>query len=372
LIIKGRKNFPGDEPPAPREAKPPQSALIKRNTGYPAPAATPLARKSALMKHGTYMSPEQHAAREQMLTDADEEDLPLEDLDDESDDPRPTHAAPEPVTAVQQRVLDEEMLEEAKRRADAIMRQAQMEAKKLLDESKIYCQNAFAEAERQGLEHGKQRGYTEFCAQVAEHMRLLRVTLAQLAGAKEHVLRSMQGEIAKMAMQIAKRITSTEVVVTPDIVQNQITMALEKVKDREHISVHVHPEDLEQARAHKDAFARVLEAPKSFEIVSNTKVDRGGCIIETNQGNVDARIETQLAALEIAFNEIERHQREEWEAAARAAREAMMPPEPAPPDLPAASHDMHGEMHAAPAQMHAPPDQMQMHAPPEGEGEPHA
>jgi len=362
LIIKGKKGF-GSEEPRPSEPKRPESAIIKNRSGFAPPPAAPPVRKSALLKRGTYVSPEEQRERERAQSLADEEDdLPLEDLEDDEFDPRPTHAVPEPPPPPAAQV-SEEMLAEAKQRADAIMRQAQMEAKKLLDESKIYCQNAFAEAERQGLEHGKQRAYQEFCGQVAEHMRLLRVTLAQMAGAKEHVLRSMQGEIARMAMHIAKRVTSTEVVVTSDIVQNQITMALEKVKDREHISVHVHPEDLEQARAHKDAFARVLEAPKSFEIVSNTKVDRGGCIIETNQGNVDARIETQLAALEIAFQEIERHQREEWEAAARAAQAAMMPPEPAAPELPPVAHEDHGEMQAAPPQMHAPME----HA-----GEPHA
>jgi flagellar assembly protein FliH len=47
-----------------------------------------------------------------------------------------------------------------------------------------------------------------------------------------------------------------------------------------------------------------VEGAKSIQVVEDTSVDEGGCIIETDFGEIDARIASQLAELESKILEI--------------------------------------------------------------------
>jgi Flagellar assembly protein FliH len=171
------------------------------------------------------------------------------------------------------------------------------------------------------------------------------------------MLRSLQPEIARLALKVAERIMSSALTTDPEAVNGLIATALERVKEREHIRLLVHADDLAVVRANREVFVKLLEGQKSFDIVSDPRVDRGGCLIESNQGNVDARIQTQLGALRLAFEEIERREREDIERLARVASEqalaeleAQAPrmgyvqPPPLPPD-PGAGEMLEAPLH---------------------------
>ena len=80
--------------------------------------------------------------------------------------------------------------------------------------------------------------------------------------------------------------------------------ALKKVKSRGDIIIRVNLADLQLATAHKEDFIKRLEISKSIQIIEDSSVDRGGCIIETDFGEIDARIASQLAELESKILEI--------------------------------------------------------------------
>lgn len=338
MIIKGKRE-PRDNDDESRAQPTPvvftrPSSLIKGREGssqQPAAPAPPV-RRSSVWKRGSYdLAPDEELPEVERPTAATgpvqvgqgifRSPAEQEAFNAQVSSPEPVRA--EPATP-QGPPVDQQIIEEARRKADAIVRQAQMEAKKLLEQSNVYAQQALAQAQQQGHEKGVLEGVQAGRVEVTELIRQARTVLAQAVRGRELAVRSSQGEIARLAMKIAGKVTATAVEVDPKIIENQVTEALLRVKEREHISVHVNSADLETARANRPNFERLLESPKSFDIVPDAKVDRGGCIIETNLGNVDARIETQLATLQMAFDELERLQRDEWALAADAAGRAVM------------------------------------------------
>jgi flagellar assembly protein FliH len=48
----------------------------------------------------------------------------------------------------------------------------------------------------------------------------------------------------------------------------------------------------------------MMEGVKAIQVVEDSSVDPGGCIIETDFGEIDARIASQLAELESKILEI--------------------------------------------------------------------
>lgn len=324
--------------PAPPPAR--ESAIIKNKGPLPPPIDPPHQRKSTLLKHGTYthttieeaaaaaaeaQAQAQAQAQAAMQAPPPAGEVAFEAAEAAPPPPQPTVVPSAPAGPP----IDQQLLEEAKRRGEAIVRQAQIDAKKLLEESRIHCQSALQQAERDGFELGRQKGMEASQNEMGAMFGVLRQMLAEFVHGRELALRSSEGEIGRLAMKIAERVTQTMVTTNPEVIKNQVAAALERVKDREHINVRVNPQDIDVVRARKDTFFKLLEGPKTFEISADPKVDRGGVIIETNLGNVDARINTQLQALNLAFVDVEKRQQEEWQRAAIAAQqevEAQAPP----------------------------------------------
>jgi flagellar biosynthesis/type III secretory pathway protein FliH len=69
------------------------------------------------------------------------------------------------------------------------------------------------------------------------------------------------------------------------------------------IRLRVHPDDEAPVTARRDALAARAPGAAALDIVADETVGRHGCVVETAVGRVDARLETQLAALERALLE---------------------------------------------------------------------
>ena len=153
-----------------------------------------------------------------------------------------------------------------------------------------------AEARRQGYAEGREAAASELTETLAT---------AALAGARVRVqvepaaLRLAGRLAAKMAEKIVGRAVET----SPETMTEIAAQAL--VASRAHaglIKLRVHPADraaLEREDAQRALLAR-FDGGVELEILDDAAVSRGGCIVETATARLDARLESQLAALERA------------------------------------------------------------------------
>lgn len=201
--------------------------------------------------------------------------------------------------------IDKMLIEEAEKKADEIVKKARAEAKKLIEETKAYSQSAFEQAETDGFEKGKEEGFESGKGEIASLIADAKNVLNQVLKERELLLRSIEPEVAKLSIRIAEKIIKYHLDTDPDMVVNMIRAALDTVKQREEVVIKVNQEDYYYAKERKDLFSSMIEGLKSFDIIVDSSVERGGCIIETNLGNVDARISTQIHTLELAFQKVE-------------------------------------------------------------------
>ena len=71
------------------------------------------------------------------------------------------------------------------------------------------------------------------------------------------------------------------------------------------IILRLHPADIADIETHAADWQSLLSSPH-IKAVADATITRGGCLVETPQGEVDGRIETQLARLasELMGNEL--------------------------------------------------------------------
>lgn len=213
--------------------------------------------------------------------------------------PQPQAPPPPPPPPIDQQILDE-----ARRKAQQIVAEAQAEAKRLIEEIRLHANMAGAEAKERGFEEGKEEGRTQGREEYARLMMLARDLYIQAIKERERLLATAETELARLAIKVAERIIGQEVRSAGEVIMGVVRQALSGIKDREEVLIRVSPDDYHIVNEDRTALSRMVEGLKNFELVVDSKVEAGGCIIETNLGNVDARLSTQLAAVAAAFERV--------------------------------------------------------------------
>jgi len=109
--------------------------------------------------------------------------------------------------------------------------------------------------------------------------------------------------VIRFTLAIAEQILRREVILDDTVVLQQIKEGLRRVLGVDHIKVRVNPIDEAMVREHRAAVAMGSDSLRDMLIEADEKVERGGCILESDSGNVDVRLSTQLKRIEAALLE---------------------------------------------------------------------
>ena len=158
---------------------------------------------------------------------------------------------------------------------------------------------AQAEAEADGLRvmaraEGLQQGRDEALATLTPALE----ALAQAAeGVRaDQLVRAdrLEAHAVDLALFLAEKVIGGAIAVQPDLVLESVRGALRGIVERERVTVLVHPEDLEMVREAMDDVRASLGGIEHCEVQAERRVSRGGAVVRTPEGDVDARVETKL------------------------------------------------------------------------------
>jgi flagellar assembly protein FliH len=118
--------------------------------------------------------------------------------------------------------------------------------------------------------------------------------LIEMARAERHkIIESAEPELVRLSVAIAERILHAHIAVEPAAVLEIARAAISRIVDRETITVRVNPADLELMREHRDHLMSMNDVD-NMRLIEDQRVDRGGVVLETQAGTVDAKLTTQL------------------------------------------------------------------------------
>jgi flagellar biosynthesis/type III secretory pathway protein FliH len=163
---------------------------------------------------------------------------------------------------------------------------AKAEAQRILAEAREQAQALFAQARAQGFEEGRTAG------QAAAATELVAKT-TELARARA----AAQADLARLAVRIAEKILARALALDPALVVDLCAAALAGLAGDRSIVLRVHPEDVALVEAARERL-RGVGAAGELAVRSDPTIGRGGCVVESELGRVDGRLEAQLAAIE--------------------------------------------------------------------------
>jgi flagellar assembly protein FliH len=111
--------------------------------------------------------------------------------------------------------------------------------------------------------------------------------------------REMEAALIQLALESVKKVVAG-VKIDSKIVEAVVREALTQVQDTTDVSIQLNPEDLVLLRKSKSQLLEDLPETGALRFVPSADVTRGGCIVQTRFGIVDAQRETKLEQIQRA------------------------------------------------------------------------
>ena len=188
--------------------------------------------------------------------------------------------------------------------AEKIIAAAKAKAKQIESDSAEAFETERKEAEDRGRLAGREAGFAEGKDEVARLVQRTQTILERAQDKRAEILAETEQQIIDLVLLISRKVIKVISENQRNVVIANVVQALRKVKGRGNIFIKINMLDLKLVTERKKDFIDLVEGSKSLQIVEDTTVDPGGCIIETDFGQIDARISSQLAELEQKILEI--------------------------------------------------------------------
>ncbi len=175
----------------------------------------------------------------------------------------------------------------------AVLDAARAEADAMLAGAQAQMDAAMAAAREEGYRDGVAQGVAQAGSAAAafiEAGRGLELVAEQL---RDDAVR----EATALAVEVAARVLRAELAARPERVADVVRGAIRRAADRSALVARVSPQDLAACRAAIPGIMEEMGGISRLEVIDDPRVSPGSCLLETNAGDVDATVESQLARI---------------------------------------------------------------------------
>lgn len=151
-------------------------------------------------------------------------------------------------------------------------------------------------------ESAAKEGYRAGLEQAENDICLLRAKIADFVCAKKEVFEYIAPDILEISVDIARKIIKKEVEQNPQVILDSIVEVMRTIsKDESRITVKLNPLQVDLVRTELPEYISSMGIEAKINVVGDDSIAEGGCILNTNNGIVDASLDTQLEIVKEAL-----------------------------------------------------------------------
>lgn len=159
-------------------------------------------------------------------------------------------------------------------------------------ERRAYAQG-FSEGEKAGIETGMKK--------VAPVLKNFEQAKEELEKVRGQIYSRVERETVELALAIARKIVFQEVRTDREVILRVVREALKRTNEAANVKIRINPSDFNILKNNENMFGAEMNSLENLHLIKDDRINDGGCMIETEMGEIDARIETQLRAVEDEF-----------------------------------------------------------------------
>ncbi|MBM3197962.1 MAG: HrpE/YscL family type III secretion apparatus protein [Chlamydiae bacterium] len=171
--------------------------------------------------------------------------------------------------------------------AQSIIQKAQEEAKQLHVQTEEECEKLRQKAQAEGFQQG---------------LREFNTHILSLNEEVQKIYHDMQRMVLPLALKAAQKIVKKEIETFPNTIVDIVMQVITAAKNNKCITIFANKKDIDALEQSKTKIKQMLDQVQVLSVQEKEDVSPGGCIIETEAGIINASIENQWLALELAFD----------------------------------------------------------------------
>ena len=145
-----------------------------------------------------------------------------------------------------------------------------------------------------GLREGEAAGRSKAAVELEQAFQRLAASIDEISGLRVRLRREAEQDLLRLALAIARRVLRRELAIDPEALHGLVLAALEKLQGQEVSRVRVHPSHAPLV----SACLRQSATATSVEVIPDASREPGAVVFETERGNLDASVESQLREIE--------------------------------------------------------------------------
>jgi flagellar assembly protein FliH len=155
-------------------------------------------------------------------------------------------------------------------------------------------EKAEKEAYSRGFTEGLRAGAEDERRRLSETMEAIANSMRELNRLRNGCLEGNEEKILNLVFSVTEKVINREISTNRDIVHGVLKSAIKQVLDKEGIIVRLHPEDYRYMMEINPGIIDGFDDIRNMSIVEDSTIRRGGVVIDTSSGEVDARLDQQL------------------------------------------------------------------------------
>jgi len=173
---------------------------------------------------------------------------------------------------------------------------------------RIDDRNLISRAQEEAIqikEAAYQEGYSLGVEKAQADMEIFKESLNNFMGADDRVFTEIAPDIIEISLEVAKKIIKHEVQIDPQIVIDTVLDIMKNIpKNEPRITLKVNTAQVQFVKDNLPQQLILLGVESKLSILSDDNVSEGSCILQTNNGVVDASIEAQLDIVQNALRSV--------------------------------------------------------------------
>lgn len=189
---------------------------------------------------------------------------------------------PDKIPLSSPKVLKREVYEASLEARDVIAL-AQEKAKHIIEDAQRDCDAIREQARQEGIAKG-----------LAEWNQIL----ARAHQRADELAKDWEETMLRLSVRIAEKIIGQQLTLRPETIVEIVREVLQGARPGKQLTIQVNEVDAHEVRSRVSRLKEAVSASSEIQVVASATVPRGGCVVESELGIIDARLETQLKCLE--------------------------------------------------------------------------
>lgn len=166
-----------------------------------------------------------------------------------------------------------------------------------IEKLKEIQEDAYKAGYQLGLDEGRKKAFEDNAKNIDEHLSELDKLLSSFALMKKDIFSANETFLMKLLFTMATKIAQYQLDITPEAIVEVVRNAVSNAQDEQEIRVQVSKGQFDFINNLKNENGREYEFLKKIKFDPNEDIQPGGCLVETNFGEIDSRVEQRVANL---------------------------------------------------------------------------